>query len=75
MGAVTLVEIAEPTPIATVLDRLREGEPRLKPYLRFVPGDTQARGLLIMRGEETLKLTDPVRPGERVEILAGIQGG
>ncbi len=75
MGAVSVVEIAEPTPIATVLDRLREGEPRLEPYLRFVSGDTLARGLVILRGEETLKLSDPVKPGERVEILAGIQGG
>ena len=75
MGKVSLVEATAPIALATVFERLRADEPELARFLRPTPDGTRVRGLLVMRGAETLAMTDSVRPGDRIEVLAGIQGG
>lgn len=54
---------------------MQEQQPGLGQYLRFAPEDTRARGLMILRGDKTLNLTDRIEPGDRVDILVGVQGG
>ena len=68
-------DLAGPVTVAAFLTLLGETRPGLEQYLRFGPKDTLPRGLMILRGATTLKLTDLIEPGDKVDILVGIQGG
>ena len=68
-------DLAEPVTVAVFLTRLGETHPDLVQYLRFGPKDTRPRGLMVLRGATTLTLADLIEPGDKVDILVGIQGG
>ena len=74
-GPVSEVEMDRAVTVAEFLSDLRRREPRLDPYIRFKPEDTLPSGLMILRGDKTLKLADRIEPGDKVDILVGIQGG
>ena len=75
MGEISEVPLAGPVPLGELLARFRDREPRLEPFFRFGADDTRPKGLMVMRGAQRLNLTDPVEPGDEVEILVAVQGG
>ena len=74
-GPVSEIELDRAISVRELLTRMQERQPGLGRYLRFAPEDTHARGLMILRGDKTLNLTDRIEPGDRVDILVGVQGG
>ena len=74
-GRFSTVDLGESTTAGDLLVRLRTDEPRLAPFARFGPDDRQAWGLMILRGNETLKLADRIEPGDELEILVMVEGG
>ena len=74
-GRFSEIDLDEPLTAGDLLVRFREQEPRLAPYARFGPGDRLAWGLMILRGNETLKLNDSIEPGDELEILVMVEGG
>ncbi len=68
-------DLAEAVTVAAFLTRLGETHPGLGRYLRFALEDTRPRGLMILRGATTLTLADLIEPGDKIDILVGIQGG
>lgn len=75
MGETSEEALAGETPVASFLIALREREPRLQPFARWEDGDTKAWGLLVLRGTDILKLADTLRPGDRLDMLAMLEGG
>ena len=74
-GRFSEVALEEPIVVGDLLVRFREEEPRLAPYARFGPDDRQAWGLMVLRGNETMKLADRIEPGDELEILVMVEGG
>lgn len=74
-GKYSEVEMDRAVTVAEFLDDIRRREPRLDRYIRFAPGDTRPSGLMVLRGAKTLTLADRIEPGDKVDILVGIQGG
>jgi len=61
--------------VAEFLTRMCAEEPGLERHVHFNPEDTRPRGIVVLRGPTTLTLADAVGPGDRIDVLVGIQGG
>lgn len=75
MGEASRETIAGDPSVENLLCRLRERHPRLKPFARWDAGDAKAWGLMVLRGSDILNLKDVLRPGDRLEMLAMLEGG
>jgi hypothetical protein len=75
MGEASEETVAGETTVESFLVTLREREPRLQPYAKWEPGDSKAWGLLVLRGSDMLRLADAIRPGDRLDMLAMLEGG
>jgi hypothetical protein len=74
-GRFSEVGLEDSVTVGDLLVRFREQEPRLAPFARFDPDDRLAWGLMVLRGNETLKLADRIEPGDELEILVMVEGG
>ena len=69
------LDLKKPIPVKEVLGIIEERIPSFKPYVRREGDEIQSFFVILVRGDEVLKLEDLVREGDVVKVLPPISGG
>ena len=69
------LKLQKPMPVREVLGILEEQIPSFKAYVRKEGDEIQSFFVILVRGDEVLKLEDLVREGDVVKVLPPIRGG
>ena len=69
------LDLKKPIPVKELLGILEKQIPAFKPYVRKEGDEVQSFFVILVRGDEVLKLEDLVHDGDVVKILPPISGG
>ena len=69
------LDLQNPIPIKELLGILEKRIPSFQPYVRKAGDEVQSFFVILVRGDEVLKLEDLVRDGDVVKVLPPISGG
>jgi len=74
-GRESEIDLAGPLAVGDLLHRLCAEEPGLARFVQVDAATNAVLGLMVLRGDTLLRLSDSVEPGTSLEILAAIDGG
>jgi len=69
------LDLKQPIPVKELLGILEKRIPSFQPYVRKAGDEVQSFFVILVRGDEVLKLEDLVRDGDVVKVLPPISGG
>jgi molybdopterin converting factor small subunit len=69
------LNLKKPIPVKELLGILEKQIPAFKPYVRKEGDEVQSFFVILVRGDEVLKLEDLVRQVDVVKVLPPISGG
>jgi molybdopterin converting factor small subunit len=69
------LDLQKPIPVKELLGILEKRIPSFQPYVRKSSDEVQSFFVILVRGDEVLKLEDLVRDGDVVKVLPPISGG
>jgi len=69
------LDLKEPIPVKELLGILEEKIPSFRPYVRKEKDEILSFFVVLVRGDEILKLQDMVNEGDVVKVLPPISGG
>ena len=69
------LDLQKPVPVRELLGTLEKRIPSFQPYVRKAGDEVQSFFVILVRGDEVLKLEDLVEDGDVVKVLPPISGG
>ena len=69
------LDLQKPVPVRELLGTLEKRIPSFQPYVRKAGDEIQSFFVILVRGDEVLKLEDLVQDGDVVKVLPPISGG
>lgn len=69
------LDLKRPIPVKELLGIIENRIPAFKPYVRKEGDEVQSFFVILVRGDEILRLEDQVRQGDVVKVFPPISGG
>ncbi len=70
-----VVDLKKPIPVEELLSMIEKRLPSFQPYVHKEGDEVQSSFVILVRGDEILKLKDLVRQEDIVKVLPPISGG